>query len=43
LGTGGAQGGHVLLEAHVFPDGDVLHFRGDDALSRIVHLADVHA
>jgi hypothetical protein len=32
LGAGGAQGGQVFLAAQVLADGDVFHFRGDDAL-----------
>ena len=41
--AGGAQVLQVLLAVHVFPDGHVFHFRGDDALAGVVHLGNVHA
>ena len=42
-GTGGLQFAQVLLAAHVFADGDKLHFRRDDAALRVMHLRDVLA
>ncbi len=36
-------GGAVFLQLHVLADGDELHLGRDDALTRIVHLADVPA
>ncbi len=36
-------GGAMLLQLHVLADGDVFHLGRDDALTRIVHLADVPA
>ncbi|MNR14060.1 hypothetical protein D3C85_1305100 [compost metagenome] len=36
-------GGAGLLQLHVFADGNVFHLGGNDALARIVHLADVGA
>ncbi|MNQ58908.1 hypothetical protein D3C85_731270 [compost metagenome] len=36
-------GGAGLLQLEVLADGDVFHLRGDDALARVVHLADVLA
>ena len=33
---------HVFA-ALIFAYGDVFHFRRDDALARVMHLADVHA
>ncbi|MND66982.1 hypothetical protein D3C80_583870 [compost metagenome] len=35
--------GAGLLQLHVLADGNVFHLGGDDALTRIVHLADVSA
>ncbi|MNZ61085.1 hypothetical protein D3C78_791700 [compost metagenome] len=36
-------GGAGFLQLHVLADGDVFHLGGDDALARVVHLADVGA
>ncbi|MOA04909.1 hypothetical protein D3C78_1244820 [compost metagenome] len=54
LGNGGAEavagvlrieqtGGAGFLQLHVLADGDVFHLRRNDALARVVHLADVAA
>ena len=32
-----------IITALVLANGDKFHFRGNDALARVVHLADVHA
>jgi hypothetical protein len=43
LATGCLQALDIGLAVQAFADGNVFHLRGDDALARIVHLADILA
>jgi hypothetical protein len=43
LRAGFAQVVQIHLTLHVLADGNVFHFRRDDAFACIVHLADIHS